>query len=163
MPFLFNISQFFCIFYIMIAYYEPKERMPLVLKGYSIKDHHYDHYDNYDAINVDRAVDIPIDYDGVIGVPITILNYLWEDGLIHCVYTNETMPKMKKATPKSDFYIECLEKNLIFLSGNQFEIVGQLNVGCFMDENGWQGSKGKHMLMVNGKDVYKRILIRKCV
>ena len=97
--------------------------MPLVLKGYSIKDHHYDHYDNYDAINVDRAVDIPIDYDGVIGVPITILNYLWEDGKIHCVYTNETMPKKKKATPKSDFYIECLEKNPIFLSGNQFEIV----------------------------------------
>lgn len=30
---------------------------------------------------------------------------------------------MKKATPKSDFFIECLKKNLIFLSGNQFEIV----------------------------------------
>lgn len=101
----------------MIADYEPKERMPLVLKGYSIKDHHYDHYDNYDAINVDKCTEIPIDYDGVIGVPITILNYLWEDGKIHCVYT-------KKATPKSDFYLDNVKKNPIFLSGKQFMIVG---------------------------------------
>lgn len=31
-------------------------------------------YDNYDAINVDRVADIPIDYDGVMGVPITFLD-----------------------------------------------------------------------------------------
>lgn len=34
----------------------------------------YSHYDNYDAINVDRVVDIPCDYDGVMGVPITFLD-----------------------------------------------------------------------------------------
>ena len=43
----------------------------------------------------------------------------------------------------------------------QFEIVGQLNVGCFMDNNGWQGSNGKNMLSVNGKTAYKRVLIRR--
>ena len=31
-------------------------------------------YDNYSAINVDKVVDIPIDYYGVIGAPITILS-----------------------------------------------------------------------------------------
>lgn len=31
----------------------------------------YPKYDNYDAINVDKVTDIPKDYDGVIGVPIT--------------------------------------------------------------------------------------------
>lgn len=31
-------------------------------------------YENYDAINVDKVSDIPIDYDGVIGVPITFLH-----------------------------------------------------------------------------------------
>ena len=31
----------------------------------------YPHYDNYDAINVDRVADIPVDYKGVMGVPIT--------------------------------------------------------------------------------------------
>lgn len=31
----------------------------------------YPKYDNYDAINVDKVNDIPKDYDGVMGVPIT--------------------------------------------------------------------------------------------
>ena len=34
----------------------------------------YPKYDNYDAINVDRTTDIPCDYDGVMGVPITFLD-----------------------------------------------------------------------------------------
>ncbi len=35
---------------------------------------HYSKYDNYDAINVDKVIDIPVDYDGVMGVPITFLD-----------------------------------------------------------------------------------------
>lgn len=34
----------------------------------------YSHYDNYDAINVNKTADIPMDYDGVMGVPITFLD-----------------------------------------------------------------------------------------
>jgi len=34
----------------------------------------YPKYDNYDAIEVSKTKDIPIDYDGVMGVPITFLN-----------------------------------------------------------------------------------------
>lgn len=34
----------------------------------------YPTYDNYDAINVDRTADIPCDYYGVMGVPITFLD-----------------------------------------------------------------------------------------
>ena len=33
----------------------------------------YQTYDNYDAINVDNTKDIPYDYDGIMGVPITFL------------------------------------------------------------------------------------------
>ncbi|MDN6373623.1 MAG: adenine-specific methyltransferase EcoRI family protein [Brevibacterium aurantiacum] len=33
----------------------------------------YPKYDNYDGINVDKVVDIPVDYDGAMGVPITFL------------------------------------------------------------------------------------------
>ena len=33
----------------------------------------YPKYDNYDAINVDKTCDIPEDYDGVMGVPITFM------------------------------------------------------------------------------------------
>ena len=34
----------------------------------------YPKYDNYDAINVDKVAEIPEDYDGVMGVPITFLD-----------------------------------------------------------------------------------------
>ncbi|MCQ2350430.1 MAG: adenine-specific methyltransferase EcoRI family protein [Paludibacteraceae bacterium] len=34
----------------------------------------YPKYDNYDAINVNKVADIPCDYDGVMGVPITFLD-----------------------------------------------------------------------------------------
>ena len=34
----------------------------------------YPKYDKYDAINVDKTADIPCDYDGVMGVPITFLD-----------------------------------------------------------------------------------------
>jgi len=34
----------------------------------------YPKYDNYDAINIDRTKDIPMDYDGIMGVPITFID-----------------------------------------------------------------------------------------
>ena len=39
-------------------------------------DGEYKKYDNYDAINIYRAADIPRDYDGVMGVPITFIEKL---------------------------------------------------------------------------------------
>ena len=41
-------------------------------KKYNPKD--YPKYDNYDAINVNKTSDIPMDYDGVMGVPISFLD-----------------------------------------------------------------------------------------
>lgn len=43
----------------------------------------YPKYDNYDAIEVGRMENFPMDYDGVCGIPITGLKYLWDDGTIH--------------------------------------------------------------------------------
>ena len=48
----------------------------------------YPTYDDYNAINVDKVSDIPVDYDGVMGVPITFLDkynpdqfeIIWLDG-----------------------------------------------------------------------------------
>ena len=34
----------------------------------------YPKYDNYDAINIDKTKEIPIDYDGIMGVPITFMD-----------------------------------------------------------------------------------------
>ncbi len=44
----------------------------ILYKRYNPED--YPKYDNYDAINVDKTKDIPCDYDGVMGVPITFLD-----------------------------------------------------------------------------------------
>lgn len=51
----------------------PKRHEDLILyKTYNPDE--YPKYDNYDAINVDKTADIPMDYDGVMGVPITFLS-----------------------------------------------------------------------------------------
>ncbi len=44
----------------------------ILYKTYNPDD--YPKYDNYDAINVNKVVDIPVDYDGVMGVPITFMD-----------------------------------------------------------------------------------------
>ncbi len=44
----------------------------ILYKNYTPEE--YPKYDNYDAINVDKTKEIPYDYEGVIGVPITFLD-----------------------------------------------------------------------------------------
>lgn len=87
------------------------ERLPLT-KKYSAKE--YPCYDNYNAINVKSIRDIPWDYSGVMGVPITIINK----------YNSE-----------------------------QFEIVGEANHGSDSEYDLFKPT-------LNGKEVFKRILIR---
>ena len=63
----------------------------ILYKRYSPEE--YPAYDNYDAINVDKTAEIPMDWFGAMGVPITFLDkhnpeqfeilgvsYLWDDG-----------------------------------------------------------------------------------
>lgn len=51
----------------------PKRNTPLDLYAkYSTESN--PKYDNYDAINVNKTCEIPMDYDGVMGVPITFLD-----------------------------------------------------------------------------------------
>lgn len=53
-----------------------KHKRQLLTKKYYGHEDEYPKYDNYDAINVDKLKDIPSDYYGLIGVPITfLLNY----------------------------------------------------------------------------------------
>lgn len=81
----------------------------------------YPKYDNYDAIEVSKVEKIPMDYDGVIGVPITFID---------------------KYCPA------------------QFEIVGwSRHNDLNMDGGYWLG--GNKDATINGKIIYRRILIRK--
>ena len=79
-------------------------------KKYNSKE--YPKYDNYNGINVNRYIDIPMDYKGVMGVPITFLDH-------H--------------------------------NPNQFEIIG-------LDR--YTGKNGDKDFTINGKMLFRRILIR---
>lgn len=90
-----------------------KRNTPLDLyKKYNEKE--FPKYDTYNAIEVSKVCDIPMDYDGVMGVPITFLD---------------------KYCP------------------TQFEIVGIANHGS---DHEWDLFKP----FINGKYIYKRILIK---
>lgn len=75
----------------------------------------YPKYDDFNAINIRTIRDIPYDYYGIMGVPITIINRY---------------------------------------NGEQFEIVGEANHGS---DNEFDLFKPT----INGKDIFKRILIRR--
>lgn len=96
---------------------------PLVLSCHYTPDK-YPKYDNYDAINVDKYKEIPMDYDGVMGVPITIV----------------------------DFF--CPE---------QFEIIGM--TASWDESPSMQmiktSKQKRHGPILNGREMYRRILIRK--
>ena len=50
-----------------------KRHEPLILyKNYNEEE--YPHYDNYDGIEVSKTCDIPMDYEGVMGVPVSFLD-----------------------------------------------------------------------------------------
>ncbi|MDE5834413.1 MAG: adenine-specific methyltransferase EcoRI family protein, partial [Ruminococcus sp.] len=44
----------------------------ILFRNYTPED--YPKYDNYNAINVNKVADIPCDYDGIMGVPITFFD-----------------------------------------------------------------------------------------
>lgn len=51
------------------------ERRNTPLDLYKHYSNEYKHYDNYDAIEVGKSCDVPMDYDGVMGVPISFLMF----------------------------------------------------------------------------------------
>ena len=94
----------------------PRRSEPLPLsRKYSEEPWLYPKFDGFDAINVDKTADIPMDYDGIMGVPISFID---------------------KYCPA------------------QFEIVGKINAG---PPEPWDLCK----CAVNGKEIFKRIAIRR--
>lgn len=100
----------------------------------------YPKYDNYDAIEVSRIKDIPYDYDGVMGVPITILEYDLENVEVLWLasgHSKNTMPKDIANSLSADFVMKSksgtgngyaiLKDNQLYhrvLIKKNFEIVG---------------------------------------
>lgn len=51
-----------------------KRSTPLDMRGVYYDPEKYPKYDNYDGINIDKIEDIPSDYFGIMGVPVTFMN-----------------------------------------------------------------------------------------
>ncbi|MCS6821966.1 MAG: adenine-specific methyltransferase EcoRI family protein [Microscillaceae bacterium] len=62
-----------CLWLTNLDYPKRHEDIQLT-KKYFGNESKYPKYDNYDGINVDKTEDIPMDYDGYMGVPITFLH-----------------------------------------------------------------------------------------
>lgn len=60
-----------CIWFTNIFHHKRNQPLDLYKK---YNEEEYPKYDNYDAINVDKVADIPMDYNGVMGVPISFLD-----------------------------------------------------------------------------------------
>jgi Adenine-specific methyltransferase EcoRI len=67
------ISPNNCLWLTNLDTYKRHEDIVLT-KTYFGNESEYPKFDNYDAINVNKTQDIPMDYDGIMGVPITFLH-----------------------------------------------------------------------------------------
>lgn len=67
------ISPNNCLWLTNLDTFKRHEDIVLTKKYYG-NEIEYPKYDNYDAINVNKTQDIPMDYDGFMGVPITFLH-----------------------------------------------------------------------------------------
>ena len=66
-----NMAQVSAWWYTNLDFAKRHENLALY-KHYTPEE--YPLYDNYEAINVDKSTDVPMDYDGIMGVPISFLN-----------------------------------------------------------------------------------------
>lgn len=71
----------------------------------------YPHYDNYAAINVDKVADIPADYKGVMGVPITFLDKYNPKEFEILGYTGGLGWNSQNDVKTTKEYLECKQHN----------------------------------------------------
>ncbi len=122
------------IWFTNLTYDYQKPDLPLT-KSYNPTD--YPKYDNYDAINVDKLKDIPYDYEGIMGVPITFI-------LKHNSSQFDII-KFRKGDDNKDLRVNGNDKYMrIAIKRSQFEMVNKI-------------SDGK----VDGKAKYDRVLIKR--
>jgi hypothetical protein len=98
-------SQVNACWYTNLSHKKRNEEIILV-KRYKGHEDDYPKYDNYDAIEVSKVVNIPKDYDGVMGVPITFMDKYNPDQFeivwLACGHSKTTMPEHIKKEVKFD-------------------------------------------------------------
>ena len=129
------------VWYTNIEHNKRKEEL-ILWRLYSPEE--YPHYENYDAIEVGNVNNIPVDYNGVIGVPVTFLHkYNPSQFEILGMCENEDLYQLKTKVYSS---AECKQ--------------------AYLDRFGKRGVydlNASGVIITNGKreKVYSRILIRK--
>lgn len=104
----------------------PANHEPMTLyKKYTLEE--YPKYDNYDAIEVSRTKNIPVDYEGYMGVPITFLNSGYNPEQFKIVgLTHRNDPynlKTKIYTKKDGNNFNDLNGSPIIIENNQFKFI----------------------------------------
>ena len=147
----------------------PPRRKLVLTKTYNPDD--YPKYDNYDAVEVSRVKDIPYDYQGTMGVPVTIFDYDLEDVevLQLCASHSKTPRGMENENCYLDGEWKCprilIKKNfepeqfeILGLAQGSNDVAGECYLGYIPTIN-YDGGKARPY--VRGRAVYPRILIRR--
>lgn len=143
--------------------YNKSNEMVCLIQTYNEKD--YPKFDNYDAINVNKTKDIPYDYEGVIGVPITALKHLHFDGLLHF---EAPLKKKRMCTESSNSDTETTTRTCQSTARHHTS-ESSYSKYRIIDANDChrQGKRKSTMLVkdadsaINGKPTYARILIQR--
>lgn len=134
-----------------------KERHEDIILYRTYNPEEYPKYDNYDAINVDNVADIPMDYYGVMGVPITYLDKYNPEQFEIIGLTQLGCHDLCPDTKKYNDYKE-IERATETPTGQGG---GKTNENAVLKG---RGNKKTYYLGPNGEIVhsaYKRLLIRK--
>ena len=120
-------------------------------------DTRYPKYDNYDAINVDRVADIPVDYDGVMGVPITFLDKFCPEQfeILGLTTGREEFDKLAYPIKK---YIKAIQHNKDGSTTNGSKINTRATLHSNENNNTYYTADNANGNLII---VYARILIRK--
>lgn len=150
----------------------PKRHEPMLLgwkfeKGLEMGI--YQKYDNYDAYNVDKVCQIPRDYDGVLGVPITFLDkYCPEQFEIlnaNDYRTSDNVPKKSHGLIKDkEGYIRERESNLCSNLHQENCLHQELTDGTStanvsMQEYSWYYDMVSRPI-IKGTKIYRRMFIK---
>lgn len=96
-----------------------KKRHEELILFHQYSPEEYPKYDNYDAIDVGKTAEIPVDYDGVMGVPITFLDKYNPEQFEIVGITDRNSPLCTKVYTKQDAtnYSDLNRRSVLIING----------------------------------------------
>lgn len=83
-----------------------------LMSAVTYREGKYDRYENYDAINVDKMKELPIDYEGVMGVPLTFIGRYVPERMNHTKTNRYKIIAFRKGNDDKDLRVT--GRNLYF-------------------------------------------------